>query len=165
MRDAGGDRKLTGLRNRHFVNEWLRLQLAQSRRLDVVVCIALLDIDHFKRVNDVCGHSVGDRVLQEFASIAMGVVREGEVFARWGGEEFLWVMVGKNPDSAIHAVDRLRALVGQSACWATQPGWPVSFSAGVAPLDPREGIEHALRQADDALYRAKVAGRAQTLVH
>ncbi len=130
-----------------------------------MVCIAWLDIDHFTRVCDVCGHCAEDRVLQEFASIAMGVVREGEVFARRGGEEFLWVMTGKNPNGAIHAVDRLRALVGSSACRATQPGWPISFSAGVAPRDPRESIEQALRQADGALYRAKVGGRAQTLVH
>lgn len=75
--------ELTGLKNRRYVNEWLRLQVAQSRRLDVPVCVALLDIDHFKRVNDVCGHTVGDLVLKEFATIASRVVRDGEVFARW----------------------------------------------------------------------------------
>lgn len=154
--------ELTGLRNRRYVNEWLRLQRAQSQRLGVTVCITLLDIDHFKRVNDVCGHTVGDTVLKEFAAIASAVVREGEVFARWGGEEFLWVMSGTNRGNAMQAVDRLRALVSQSPLWATQPGWPVSFSAGVAQIDPKDGIETALRHADDALYQAKAKGRART---
>jgi diguanylate cyclase len=157
--------ELTGLKNRRYVDDWLRLQVAQSRRLDVPVCIALLDIDHFKRVNDVCGHTVGDLVLKEFAAIASSVVRDGEVFARWGGEEFLWVMTGVSPQRAVLAVDRLRALVSSSPHWKTQPGWTVSFSAGVAELNPRLEIEVALRDADDALYRAKANGRARTELH
>lgn len=157
--------ELTGLKNRRYVNEWLRLQVAQSRRLEVPVCIAVLDIDLFKRVNDVRGHAVGDLVLQEFATIARGVVRDGEVFARWGGEEFLWVMTGVSPQRAVLAVDRLRALVNASPHWINQPGWTVSFSAGVAEINPRLDIEVALRHADDALYRAKANGRARTELH
>jgi diguanylate cyclase (GGDEF)-like protein len=157
--------ELTGLKNRRYVDEWLRLQLAQGRRLDFRVCIALLDIDHFKRVNDVCGHAVGDMVLKEFAAIAGTVVREGEVLARWGGEEFLWVMAGASRHSAVLAVDRLRVIVSASPRWAAQPGWVVSFSAGVAELDPEAGIEVALRHADEALYQAKANGRARTALY
>lgn len=75
------------------------------------------------------------------------------------------MMTGTSPQRAVFAVDRLRALVSSSLHWASQPGWAVSFSAGVAELDPKLDIEVALRQADDALYRAKANGRGRTELH
>jgi diguanylate cyclase (GGDEF)-like protein len=133
---------LTGLPNRRM----LLRALARLTGNDVVI---LLDLDHFKRVNDEFGHAAGDDVLRAFGRVLRASVRGRDVVGRFGGEEFLVVITP--PAGAEHLLRRLRAL------WLEERSRPVTFSAGLAHA--AGGAEPTLAQADEALYRAKAGGR------
>jgi diguanylate cyclase (GGDEF)-like protein len=121
--------------------------------------LVLLDLDRFKRVNDVHGHELGDQVLRRVAEVLVKA-RATDVVVRWGGEEFLLVLPATSTTAAHTAVDRLRARVAEGV---RVEGTPVTFSAGVAELSDPGSFEHALRRADEALYEAKRRGRDQVL--
>ena len=123
--------------------------------------MALIDLDHFKRVNDTHGHGAGDRVLQRFAAVATEVLRETDVMARWGGEEFLVLFPAARADQALPGLQRLRARMAQEACLPQQPALRVSFSAGLAEHRTDELTGQTLERADRALYAAKSGGRDQ----
>jgi len=115
----------------------------------------MLDLDHFKQVNDTLGHAAGDAVLEGFADVARGLLREGDVLGRWGGEEFLLVLPGASPAHAQRVLARFQAAVRNTLL----PGRPVTFSAGVAAHQGAESVDTLLSRADVALYEAKHAGR------
>jgi diguanylate cyclase (GGDEF)-like protein len=150
--------ELTKLTNRRHMNELLA---QEERRRDACggpTCIAVLDIDFFKRINDRFGHAAGDDVLRTFAQAARAELREGDVLARWGGEEFL-LMLPDTPAAGARAVlERMRARVA-----ALEPcdgqAHRVSFSAGLSVWGSGETIIDAVNRADKALYAAKAAGR------
>ena len=123
-------------------------------------CVALFDLDHFKRVNDQYGHAVGDEVLKAFAQVLSATVRDSDVVARFGGEEFAVLLVGADMQQAYTICDRVRYLLSQTTIF-TRQGTTISVtvSAGLALLPPDSLIEDTLRQADEALYKAKAAGR------
>ena len=146
---------LTGLPNRRAFRS-----LAETRAGDHGRdCIALFDIDHFKRVNDRYGHAIGDEVLKAFASAARQVVRQNDMVARIGGEEFAIFFPDTTMEQALQICERLRADIAAQDLPAG-PGLNirVTISGGVAVLG-RAGLDAALNQADAALYRAKEAGR------
>ncbi|TAL17962.1 MAG: GGDEF domain-containing protein [Aquabacterium sp.] len=151
---------LTGLFNRQHMQHLLERECGRHRRSAVAFCVALVDLDHFKRINDGYGHRVGDEALAGFAAAAREVLRETDVLARWGGEEFLVLLPESEPvASGLLALDRLReALAARRLCPAA-PQLQVTFSAGVAEYRPGEAIEQTLARADQALYAAKAAGR------
>lgn len=155
---ANGD-ELTGLPNRRSMLCSLDDEMARAAREHTPVCIALLDIDHFKRINDVHGHAVGDDALRHFAQVVQGHLRATDRFGRHGGEEFLWLMPHTAPAEAELAVARLREGVAAADWDAVAAGLRLSFSAGIADLRPDEGPEQLLSRADRALYGAKDAGR------
>lgn len=155
---ANGD-ELTGLPNRRSMLRSLDDEIARATRDAAPFCIALLDIDHFKRINDVHGHNVGDAALRRFAQVAQDHLRETDRFGRHGGEEFLWLMPNTAPAEAELAVARLRDGVAAADWHAVAAGLRLSFSAGIAGLRPDEGPEPLLNRADRALYGAKDAGR------
>ena len=130
---------------------------AGIRRLD---CVAVLDIDHFKRINDSFGHDAGDEVLRGFAQVARKMVREGDVVARIGGEEFAIFFLNTAIDQAMLVCDRLRRATAQIGFNAGSTIVPVTVSGGVGQIG-FEGAEHALKIADRALYEAKRNGRDQ----
>lgn len=132
---------LTGLANRRTLGR----VLGRLRRQDVVI---MLDLDHFKAVNDTLGHVEGDRVLREFGAALKRTTRATDRAGRYGGEEFVVVLAGGDPEAFLQ---RLREE------WEAGRTHPVTFSAGIAPACP--DTVHALRAADRALYRAKQAGR------
>jgi diguanylate cyclase (GGDEF)-like protein len=150
---------LTGLPNRRHINEWMEHEAARSERRGQPLSIALLDLDHFKRVNDTLGHAVGDEVLRLFAAGAAATLREGDVLARWGGEEFLLVLPDTSVDAAQRAIERLRAHLARDATWVDCPDGRVTFSAGLALQWPGQSVEGAVHRADAALYEAKRLGR------
>ena len=117
--------------------------------------LVLLDLDHFKQVNDRHGHDTGDHVLVRVAG-TFRAMRSTEILARWGGEEFVSVLPATTVDDAVTAMDRARRRISSAI---QIEGEPVTFSAGVASLDSAEEFEQAVAAADDALYRAKTAGR------
>jgi diguanylate cyclase (GGDEF)-like protein/PAS domain S-box-containing protein len=158
LRQANTD-SLTGLFNRRAFAEQLHGAL-RSKRDSERGCIALFDIDHFKRINDAHGHATGDKVLQEFAAAARRELRDGDAIARVGGEEFAVLLRGASLDQAVAVCDRFRAHVAVMSI-AGPDGEPVSVtvSAGIAMLEPGQSQEALMGLADAALYRAKRAGR------
>ena len=151
--------ELTGLPNRRFILEWASHELARNRRSGSPWCLAMLDLDHFKRVNDTWGHRTGDDVLVRFAKESARNLRDADFLIRWGGEEFLLAM----PDTPLHegsaVLERLRAQLGKESAWLGIACGPVSFSAGLTEYHPSESFEKIVERADAALYGAKVAGR------
>jgi diguanylate cyclase (GGDEF)-like protein len=149
---------LTGLPNRRYFDEFCSL-LRGRRRADDAVGILMVDIDHFKRINDRHGHDVGDAVLRAVAGAIAGAVREGDVPARFGGEEFAILLRRPTRRVAVEVGERIRGAVGALDLRAIGPG-SASVSVGVAvQADPDESIADLLARADRALYRAKRAGR------
>jgi diguanylate cyclase (GGDEF)-like protein len=152
--------ELTGLPNRRSVLAFAREQFNLARRLDLPISVALIDLDHFKAVNDRHGHAVGDRVLEAFAAASSQVVRGQDRIGRWGGEEWLLVMPGTRSDELQAVFARLRqALAGQRV-----PGLPhphgVTFSMGTAERSAGiDSVDALIAEADRHLYRAKAQGR------
>jgi diguanylate cyclase (GGDEF)-like protein len=159
--------ELTGLTNRRAATERMREELAlRTRQLQgaqPLLAVVLIDIDHFKRVNDELGHAAGDEVLRRFAAACQQVVRTGELLARWGGEEFLLVMPAAGGAQAAAAAMRLREQLRRTGFDDIKPGLAISFSAGVAECASGDELEAAIARADAALYEAKRAGRDRVL--
>ncbi|MDE3011242.1 MAG: GGDEF domain-containing protein [Pseudomonadota bacterium] len=150
---------LTGLLNRRAMVEMLARPAPRTVRGDGRMALAIIDIDFFKRINDSCGHNVGDAVLHRFAQVLEAAVRKGDLLARWGGEEFLLLMPGITEREGLQALARLRAQVAAED-WAPLVGdLPVTFSAGLSGLVAGQDHEAAIERADRALYRAKDSGR------
>jgi diguanylate cyclase (GGDEF)-like protein/PAS domain S-box-containing protein len=144
---------LTGLPNRRHWEEQLPRELARSTRESQPVCVAMLDLDHFKDFNDRHGHQAGDRLLRAAAAAWREALRPYDILARYGGEEFSVILPGCTIDDGMRLVERLRA--------GTPEG--ESVSAGIAVWDGEEEPEALVGRADAALYRAKRAGRDRTM--
>ncbi len=152
---------LTGLFSRLLLNEILDRELARAARHDTPLCVAMIDLDHFKRVNDRFGHLEGDRVLVAIAGLLRRGLRASDVVGRWGGEEFLVILPDTGLAESRVVVERLRhELAGVSL---PKVGI-VTVSTGVAELLPGEGRDMLVGRADKALYQAKVGGRNRTCV-
>jgi diguanylate cyclase (GGDEF)-like protein len=151
---------LTGLANRRTVAEAGERALHAARRLEAPLAVAILDADHFKRVNDTYGHAAGDRVLQHLAQLLEGTARRSDLPGRFGGEEFLLLLEGADAAMALAAAGRFRsALQAQPLELDGQP-LAVTVSIGVAVLAPEDRhFDDLVRRADAALYAAKTAGR------
>jgi diguanylate cyclase (GGDEF)-like protein len=159
MADLALRDELSGLPNRRAVHVYAAEQFAQSERLDLPFAVALIDMDHFKQVNDRFGHAAGDAVLRAFAQAATGVLRGQDRIGRWGGEEWLLVMPGTRlwEVDAVHS--RLRERFAITLVPGVPPGLECTFSMGVAERQRGQTLEQAIEAADRALYRAKQAGR------
>lgn len=155
---------MTGLVNRRHMLQLLDQQRERQARTGEGFCVALIDLDHFKQINDQHGHHVGDEVLKDFSLAAVSVLRQTDVLARWGGEEFLLMMPTPGEtgfEQVLQALDRVRQML---MAMPTLPDRPVSFSAGVTCHPPGESLRETLERADRALYQAKAAGRARSVV-
>ena len=159
LEDLAATDELTGLYNRrHFLKraetELKRLRKGHQSGL------ALIDLDHFKRVNDQHGHAAGDRVLQSFAEVAQACLRDGDILARYGGEEFVLLLPNTDADQFSACCERLReAFADVHAVQNEQPYGPLSLSVGLTLLNEGDDLDESLARADEALYRAKHAGR------
>jgi len=155
--------QLTQLANRHKSTELLTHYLALARRQNMPLSLVVIDVDHFKHVNDHYGHATGDDVLQKLGGALRRAFRDEDVVARWGGEEFLIGMYGMASGDGVARMYRvLEAIRREVFCGPDGVPFEVTFSAGVAEY-PRHGydLQTLYRAADDALYRAKDAGRAR----
>jgi diguanylate cyclase (GGDEF)-like protein len=151
--------ELTHALNRRALVSSLERERVRAERSGAPFAIGMMDLDHFKAINDTYGHAVGDAVLREFAAIVHDTMRATDVFGRYGGEEFLIVLVGTELPAALEALERIRAAV-QSRDWnALAPGLALTLSAGVASFRKGQTIEQLLYGADQALYEAKGSGR------
>jgi diguanylate cyclase (GGDEF)-like protein len=153
---------LTGAYNRRHFSEQLEAELAYAKRHKSELSLLLLDIDHFKRINDEHGHQEGDRVLEELTRVAHRHLRTEDVFSRYGGEEFALILRGVPLIGAARAAERLRLAIAAQVSAGTQP---VSVSIGCAALGAlEEGTAAALIQvADQRLYEAKQTGRGRVV--
>ena len=155
---------LTGISNRRFLEEEARHIFASSRRHSHLMAVLLLDLDHFKAINDTFGHEVGDRVLKEVAAVCETELRDEDVFGRLGGEEFLAVLPETGSEEARYAAERLRNAVEALEIEADERTVRVTVSIGVAILAGEDDAFAALlRRADEALYEAKRTGRNRTV--
>jgi diguanylate cyclase (GGDEF)-like protein len=156
--------ELTGLFNRRHMMTRLDDELSRLDRHHGALAVVLLDIDHFKQVNDRHGHRVGDAVLRAFAKLAGEALRQTDIVARWGGEEFL-LLLPMTPDAvAVSAIDRIRVALRDQPVSVAQPRLRVTFSAGLAMARPGDSIENLVERADHAMYRAKQGGRDRTVI-
>jgi len=152
--------ELTGLTNRRHMMEIItQHQKRLTRSGHHRFCLAILDLDHFKRINDTYGHGVGDEVLTNFAQVVNSVLRETDVLARWGGEEFLVLLNDTPIEQALTGLGRIRHRLSQSVLVPSMPDLTVTFSAGLAAFETEESIHGCIERADKALYEAKAAGR------
>ena len=152
---------LTGLLNRRAMLDRMQLEQRRSLRSGSPLLIAQLDIDHFKAVNDTHGHAAGDLVLQSFADTVRRNVRDTDVLARWGGEEFVLLLCDTPASDAVTLMERLRQAVQAMQVPVPQGGQPitVTVSIGLARHAPADPLAGTLERADRALYAAKAGGR------
>ncbi len=152
---------LTGIANRTGGSRSFSYLLQMAQQSSQSLCLAVLDLDHFKQVNDRYGHEEGDRVLREFGEYLKQHCRSGDILARWGGEEFIIAMLGLNREGGVKRMNEIRKQ-WRSQTFTSMKGenFQVSFSGGVAQY-PIDGLDFQVlyRTADAALYKAKMAGR------
>ena len=154
MQDA-----LTGLANRRRLDSWLALRHAEAVSRDVPLCVALLDLDHFKHINDGFSHAVGDLVLKQVAAILRDASRGEDLAARYGGEEFVLIFDGVGPARAAEICERVRKEIEDHDWPGMVPGLAVTASFGVCDIARHLQPVQGLARADELLYQAKAAGR------
>lgn len=161
LRNAGLHDALTGLLNRRFLMETLPRLLFDAQRQQQPLALLMIDLDHFKRVNDEYGHQVGDQTLRAVAATIQKQLRAADVLARFGGEEFVAVCPRVSADESIEIAERLREHVGALRAHQLGFGGPQTISIGVATIAGGQlvALEELIRVADEALYRAKQRGR------
>jgi diguanylate cyclase (GGDEF)-like protein len=165
LRELATKDELTGLCNRRNFIELAEIELSRSRRKSAPTSLTMLDIDHFKLVNDHFGHAVGDRALVEIARAMKETLRVSDISARLGGEEFVVLLPETNMEGALAVTERLRERVGRAEIPVGDGRLAkITVSAGIAELLPTEGLDALLKRADDALYLAKERGRNRTVV-
>ena len=151
--------ELTGLVNRRRMQELIETERQRSLRSGQPLCIALLDVDHFKRVNDTWGHAAGDEVLRLGSHQLRGAIRTTDELARWGGEEFLLLLPQTPLDAAQPVLQRMRARLRELRLVELDPALCISVSVGLAEAAPGEPVQSVIARADAALYAAKRQGR------
>jgi len=146
--------QLTGLANRRRWDELSGVEVSRARRSGLPLTLLLLDLDHFKVFNDTFGHGTGDALLRDFGSAASGCLRDGDLIARWGGEEFAVALPACTAEGARPVAERILAAVphGQTA------------TVGIAQWVPGESVGDTLARADAALYCGKRAGRDRAVL-
>ena len=161
LRSADTD-PLTGIHNRRYGVSELDHQIGVATRRGGDLAVVLMDLDHFKHINDTRGHLAGDDVLTHFAVEGSLLVRRNDTFVRYGGEEFLLILPGIGALEALAVTERIRERIDASA--PAKLGHGYSFSAGIAALAPHEDVRALLHRADAALYAAKDAGRNRSRI-
>ena len=156
--------ELTGLLNRRAMQDLMELENRRSLRSSRPLLLAQLDIDHFKRIKDTHGHATGDRALQAFASTVRASVRDTDVLARWGGEEFVLMLSDTQLPDAHDLLERIRLAVESLDIAHATGTLRMSVSAGLALHWPGATLAQTLERADQALYTAKALGRNRVVV-
>jgi diguanylate cyclase len=154
---------LTGALNRHGLDEALNREISKVKRQDTPLCVSLLDIDNFKKLNDTLGHAMGDNALTHLADVAREVMRPQDTLARYGGEEFVILLPDTLLEQGIEAMTRLQRELTKRFFLAGTEKVLITFSAGVAQLVADEIGHDAIKRADQAMYLAKRAGKNRVL--
>lgn len=157
--------EMTGLINRRRMTELVEVERERCERSGRPLLVALLDLDFFKAVNDRHGHAAGDTVLRAFAARGIACVRNTDVLARWGGEEFLLLLPESSVEGALTLLERLRGEIAALRIEIASGEIRVTVSVGLAAGRRGQTLEQVLEQADEALYQAKEHGRDRVVVH
>lgn len=152
---------LTGVFNREGIKDAISSGLAQWRQEGKPMALAILDIDHFKKINDTHGHAIGDKILTELSELIQGNIRSKDVFARWGGEEFVLICHNTSVTDAAPLAEKLRRLTAEHK-FVNSIG--ITLSIGVAATMEGESLEDLFERSDKALYAAKVQGRDRVVI-
>ncbi|MDP6953414.1 MAG: GGDEF domain-containing protein [Alphaproteobacteria bacterium] len=156
LRDESITDSLTGLWNRKMFDEALAMEFSKTQRHEFPLSMVLLDLDHFKSINDTYGHHTGDSVLTEFAERLVSHKRKGDYVARWGGEEFILLL----PNTAVDAAEKVAStLIDRVRESPFRDVGNVTVSAGVGAVSAEMSVEENFKRIDAALYEAKAAGR------
>jgi len=150
---------LTGLANRRQMVQRLIAEESNIRRNGCEATLIMADIDHFKTINDTYGHDCGDLVLKSVANIIKSVIREEDVIARWGGEEFIMLLPGMDSTLGKNAAERIRQLVEAAVFPCQEKKFSITLTLGVAKLDQTVGLDASIKKADEALYQGKKLSR------
>lgn len=155
---------LTGVANRRYFVEQAEVEIERARRGSLPLSLLMIDLDHFKNINDTWGHAAGDVVLQNFAEIAAGSLRVGDLFARLGGEEFSILLPNTGAEGAQDVAQRIVEAARAQA--VSREGKQISYtvSIGAAALRENENLDVMMSRADAAMYRAKQAGRDRVVM-
>jgi len=157
--------ELTGLFNRRHMVSVLNAEGQRTDRSQGRFCLCLIDVDHFKAINDEWGHGTGDEVLRSLSNVIAAGLRETDVVARWGGEEFLVLFTETDCEDATVVIERIRLMLSNTVVSAALPELRVTFSAGLTTYQVDESIVATIARADQALYQAKATGRNRTERH
>jgi two-component system cell cycle response regulator len=155
---------LTGLMNRRAFLAMMQEEIARSSRYQLPLSLLLLDVDHFKSINDTFGHAVGDQVLSSIGKLLQNALRTSDTPARWGGEEFVIALKNTPLDGGAIAAERLRAALTELRIEAGGTTVKVTASLGLACLSLNESVDTLIDRADRAMYAAKVGGRNRLVV-
>ncbi len=155
---------LTGVLNRRGLEQTLSRELSRAHRNKSKFSLGMLDLDHFKKINDTYGHEAGDQMLVQFASLIKTVLRKSDAVVRYGGEEFTLLLPDTDTRGAYFVLGRLQQLMSRSPLIFEGKEINTTFSAGIAGLRQDENGQDLLRRADEALYIAKNNGRNQIKV-
>ena len=151
---------LTDIHNRHMFSELFVKELSMLKRQVTKLALVMIDLDHFKHINDTYGHNIGDYVLKHFASLVSSSVREADMFARWGGEEFVLLLRNAGCAEAYGVGEKIRSLIDTQEFDGVGH---VTCSIGITEVSPEDTIQSAIERADSAMYAAKDAGRNRTI--
>ncbi len=154
---------LTGALNRRGMDEAIEREFSRADRHNTTLCIAMLDIDHFKKLNDTLGHATGDQALKHLARVITDVLRPTDVLARYGGEEFIIILPATSQDEAVKVVTRVQRELTKNFFLHNNERVLITFSAGVAERKSGESADDLIPRADVALYQAKHSGRNQVI--
>lgn len=151
--------KLTGLMNRRYFDRRITEETARAKRHNSNLSLAMFDVDHFKRINDTYGHTIGDMILSEFGALVLANTRESDISARYGGEEFALILPETTQMEAYDLLERIRQLVETYTFVKDQSPVVATISVGIAQFDPEMSAKNFIEQADACLYKAKKTGR------
>jgi diguanylate cyclase (GGDEF)-like protein len=155
---------LTGLLNRRHFDQQLTIEIARARRHNSPLSLVIMDIDHFKQINDQFGHSIGDLLLKELGAVILEQIREHDAAARYGGEEFALILPETTAEAACEMLERVHRSIGNHTFGLPQHPLGITLSVGIASFNPHEDvIFNLIERADIALYAAKHNGRNQVV--
>jgi len=157
---------LTQLYGRRYFDDQLPKSIALAKREKKQLCLMLIDIDSFKRINDTGGHLAGDDIIKSVGALIAGSVRRSDVAARYGGDEFAIILPGAARGDAVHIAERIRSLLGIKK-WSLKESNGsdgVTVSIGIASLFPSDSARELFERADASLYKAKASGRNRVAV-
>jgi diguanylate cyclase len=156
--------QLTGVLNRRGLEDMFNKEVARNKRHDTLLCVALLDIDNFKKLNDSMGHDIGDQALIHLANVCRDTLRPQDTVARYGGEEFVILLPETPVEEAVVALTRLQRELTKKFFLNGNEKVLITFSAGVTQLRPEDEQSSVIKRADEAMYKAKQTGKNRVVV-